>query len=239
MPSFAPARASRLAGRRRGRAGNAAHATTTLLAALVALAAVYAAGCSSTKPPATSTLSGTVNLVGTLRDTTGAPLGSRTETTADDVRLHLEKSGVVLDTTTTVHGAFVFPGLTSGTYRVVAPIVGTLAASTRTLTIPGDDVKPLEPLVVGPFSGLDTYPNPVTTGASIRFSLAADGRVTLQGTDLAGTHVALIVDAMLSAGAQTASWDGLDDADNALPTGPYWVVFAQGDDFRADLIFKE
>jgi hypothetical protein len=64
-------------------------------------------------------------------------------------------------------------------------------------------------------------PNPFNPRTTIGFSLPATGRVLLAIYDLRGARIAILVDADLPAGEQSAEWDGLNSLDVAVPSGVY------------------
>jgi hypothetical protein len=77
-------------------------------------------------------------------------------------------------------------------------------------------------VTVPPASGLDpNAPNPFNPSTSIGFSLPRESPVRLTIHDLQGQLVRCLVDATLSAGTHTATWDGCDEAGRALGSGVY------------------
>ncbi len=65
------------------------------------------------------------------------------------------------------------------------------------------------------------HPNPFNPHTSIGFDLYRDGPVKLSIFDLSGRKLRTLVDADLSAGEHTVTWDGKDAAGNELPSGIY------------------
>jgi hypothetical protein len=65
------------------------------------------------------------------------------------------------------------------------------------------------------------YPNPFNPSTNIRFSLPEKGGVELAVFDMLGRKVRTLVDATMSEGSFTVSFDGLDDAGASLPSGVY------------------
>ena len=77
-------------------------------------------------------------------------------------------------------------------------------------------------------------PNPLLAGeaATLRFALAAPGRVTIEAWDAAGRRVARVLDDVREAGPSTVAWDGRDDAGRALPRGLYFLRLVSGGEHR-------
>ncbi len=65
------------------------------------------------------------------------------------------------------------------------------------------------------------HPNPFNPHTSIGFDLYRDGPVKLSIFDLSGRKLRTLVDADLSAGEHTVTWDGKDAVGNELPSGIY------------------
>jgi hypothetical protein len=64
-------------------------------------------------------------------------------------------------------------------------------------------------------------PNPFNPHTTIPFALTEPGRARLAVYDLAGRLVRVLVDARVTAGAHTASWDGTNAAGDAVGSGVY------------------
>ena len=75
-------------------------------------------------------------------------------------------------------------------------------------------------------------PNPSRSHAAIRYSLAAEGRVTLRMHDLTGRVVRTLADGVLRPGRYNVNWNGHDDRGRELARGIYFCRFAAGD-YRA------
>jgi hypothetical protein len=75
-------------------------------------------------------------------------------------------------------------------------------------------------------------PNPFRNGLSIRYSLAAEGRVTLCVHDLTGRVVRTLANGVMRPGRYSLSWRGTDDRGRELARGVYFCRFAAGD-YRA------
>lgn len=66
------------------------------------------------------------------------------------------------------------------------------------------------------------HPNPFNPSTTIRFELAARGRVTLRVYDVRGALVRTLLDETRDAGAGSASWNGRDDAGRVVSSGLYF-----------------
>jgi hypothetical protein len=76
-------------------------------------------------------------------------------------------------------------------------------------------------------------PNPCRNEATISFSLPEAGAARLTVHDVSGRRVATLVDRVLGAGAQTASWDTRDAAGRPVAAGVYLLRLERGDDRMA------
>jgi len=75
-------------------------------------------------------------------------------------------------------------------------------------------------------------PNPFRAQLAIRYSLAADGRVTLRVHDLTGRVVRTLANGVIRPGRYSLSWSGTDDRGRELARGVYFCRFTAGD-YRA------
>ena len=66
------------------------------------------------------------------------------------------------------------------------------------------------------------YPNPFNPTTEIHYTLPASGMVTLTIHNALGQEVARLVDGVQQAGTFAASWNALDQAGRALPSGVYF-----------------
>jgi hypothetical protein len=66
------------------------------------------------------------------------------------------------------------------------------------------------------------WPNPFSSGTSIRFSLANRSHVAITVYDLLGRKVIDLVDRSMPAGVYAARWDGRDAYGNRVATGVYF-----------------
>jgi hypothetical protein len=72
-------------------------------------------------------------------------------------------------------------------------------------------------------------PNPFRGLTQVRYSLAAEGPVSIAVHDLAGRAVRTLVTGPRKAGRYTAVWNGHDDAGRKLANGVYFCRFRVGD----------
>jgi hypothetical protein len=75
-------------------------------------------------------------------------------------------------------------------------------------------------------------PNPSRSHAAIRYSLAAEGRVSLRMHDLTGRVVRTLADGLMRPGRYSSNWNGTDDRGRELARGVYFCRFTAGD-YRA------
>lgn len=71
-------------------------------------------------------------------------------------------------------------------------------------------------------------PNPSRGRVAIRYSLAAEGRVTLRVHDLAGRVVQTLAEGVNRPGRYSLSWNGTDDRGRELARGIYFCRFTAG-----------
>jgi len=71
-------------------------------------------------------------------------------------------------------------------------------------------------------------PNPFNPLTEIAYSLAADGRVSLEIYDVAGRRVRDLVSATLTAGPKVARWDGRSDDGRQVAAGVYFARLRSG-----------
>jgi hypothetical protein len=72
---------------------------------------------------------------------------------------------------------------------------------------------------------LPSAPNPFLGSTQIRFALAEPGDATVRVYALDGRLVRTLLDAALSAGEKSVTWDGRDEVGRALAAGTYIVRF--------------
>jgi len=88
---------------------------------------------------------------------------------------------------------------------------------------PENNVLPLA------FALYQSYPNPLASGAAIRYALPRPAQVELRIYDVAGTLVRRLVDGVQPAGYRRAYWNGLDDRGRSVAPGVYYCRFQAGD----------
>jgi hypothetical protein len=68
------------------------------------------------------------------------------------------------------------------------------------------------------------YPNPFFSSTTIRFELPVNSKVTLEIYDIHGRRVCTLINKSMSAGGFSATWDGIDETGNMVPSGIYFCV---------------
>lgn len=76
---------------------------------------------------------------------------------------------------------------------------------------------------------LRNWPNPFNPSTSLSFELPAPARAKLCLYDLRGRWIRTLLDEELTAGAQSAQWDGTDASGRTLPSGMYFCRLQAGD----------
>lgn len=77
-----------------------------------------------------------------------------------------------------------------------------------------------------------SYPNPMSSGAAIRYALPRLARVDLRIYDVAGTLVRRLLDGVRPAGFRSEHWNGCDDRGRRVAPGVYYCRL-KADDFHA------
>lgn len=98
-----------------------------------------------------------------------------------------------------------------------SPVSVPLRAGAITVSV--DDQSATAPSV----AGLVAHPAPFTRATRIGTVLDVDGEVTLTIHDVAGRHVARLVDGWVPAGVHDWIWDGRDTTHRPVPPGVYLV----------------
>ena len=80
---------------------------------------------------------------------------------------------------------------------------------------------------------LQNYPNPFNPSTNITFEMPFAGRVELRIFDLTGREVAVLMNQIVTAGAHTVRWNGLDKHGNQVAAGVYLCTLKSGDVIRA------
>jgi hypothetical protein len=86
------------------------------------------------------------------------------------------------------------------------------------VAVAADGITVIVPMVTE-FRG--NYPNPFNAGTTIDFTTSAPVHVDISIYNLLGKRVRQLVNRPMSAERHRISWDGTDDAGNALPSGTY------------------
>ncbi len=88
--------------------------------------------------------------------------------------------------------------------------------------------------VSGPVNYLyQSRPNPFSSRATIRFSLASAGEVTLMVVDVAGRRVKTLLNAAAPAGENTVVWDGTDNQGKPVGAGVFWMQMTTHDGYSS------
>jgi hypothetical protein len=95
----------------------------------------------------------------------------------------------------------------------------------------GNEGKPAQATAASGVSGtpgsyvlsVSAYPNPFNPQTTVRYTLPANGHVTLGVYDLRGEKVATLTDRDQKAGAYTVTWRGLNDAGAPASSGVYFA----------------
>lgn len=85
------------------------------------------------------------------------------------------------------------------------------------------------PEIVGDYTAIDARPNPCHSSATIHYTLARPGHVSLRVHDITGRRVATLLDAWRAAGELRIRWAGCDDAGRPLPAGVYAITLRAPD----------
>ena len=208
----------------------------------VGLALALQLGCSDDDRPTSDPLfsiSGHVVVQGTLRSIDGESLGTRTISDADGLPVYLATAGTPRESTTTVDGRYEFSGLAPGSYRAFSIIGRVVADTTEALVISMADVATQDTLRLRPVGDVDVAPNPFSTGLRAEYALPATDSAFVFVTGLAGVQVRSLVRDVVGAGRREVQWDGLDENNEPVPAGAYWMMVVQGDTRGADLAIKE
>jgi hypothetical protein len=79
------------------------------------------------------------------------------------------------------------------------------------------------------FALYQSDPNPLASGAAVRYALPRPAQVELRIYDVAGTLVRRLVDGAQSAGYRRAYWNACDDRGRRVAPGVYYCRFRAGD----------
>ena len=93
---------------------------------------------------------------------------------------------------------------------------------------------PDESHLSGPVNYLyQSRPNPFSSRATVRFSLASAGEVSLMVVDVAGRRVKTLMQGAAPAGENTVVWDGTDSQGKPVGGGIFWVQLTTRDGFSS------
>lgn len=83
------------------------------------------------------------------------------------------------------------------------------------------DVRPTDAARATSLQLLQSFPNPSSEGAVLRFAVPATGMTTLRLYDIQGRLVRTLASGFLRGGPHDARWDGRDTAGNRVKAGVY------------------
>jgi len=78
------------------------------------------------------------------------------------------------------------------------------------------------------FSLSQNYPNPMSFGTTIRYSLPKSSRVRLRVYNIHGRLIKTLEDNQQKSGYYTVEWDGRDSSGKGVPNGVYFLRFEAG-----------
>jgi hypothetical protein len=94
--------------------------------------------------------------------------------------------------------------------------------------LPGTDKTPKSYVL-----SVSAYPNPFNPSTTVRFTIPAEGRVTIAVYDARGARVATLLDEEKPAGAYTVPWDARSLDGSGASSGVYFARLEFGGDVRA------
>lgn len=183
-------------------------------------------------------VTGRVTLTGFLTDEQARFAGTRVVGDPDGVLVELVFGDRVAARTTTVDGVYTFTGIRPGGYLVQAPVIGTVGDVTRPVTVASTDLAVADTLRLVSRGDLYPVPNPSPDTTRVYFQVTGSVPVTVRIMDLAGNPVRQLVNAEIEPGLRLAHWDGRDEHGVPATAPIYWVTFASGSDYRAQLLFR-
>jgi hypothetical protein len=124
-------------------------------------------------------------------------------------------------------GATATSYVASGAYYYKLTAVDIHGNESTPVTVLPQNVTGVQETVAGVFSLARPDPNPMTGSASIRFSLARAGRVSLVVFDASGRRVRTLTEDVETAGIHAIAWDGRDTAGREASAGIYFVRLAE------------
>ena len=92
-------------------------------------------------------------------------------------------------------------------------------------------IDPFEPTGVPPAAAalaVSAHPNPFNPAVTLRYTLAAPGRVTMKVYDARGALVRTLLDEGVKAPSGSVTWNGADDRGATAASGPYFVQTRAG-----------
>jgi len=102
-------------------------------------------------------------------------------------------------------------------------------AAARSFTDLLPAVKVVDGLAEAPASfALDNYPNPFNPATEIRYQLPEAVEVQIVVYNLLGQKVQTLVNGRQQAGAYTVRWEGVNEQNQAVPSGMYFLRMKAG-----------
>jgi flagellar hook assembly protein FlgD len=184
-------------------------------------------------------IGGAVQLRGTLFAENGAETGTRVIGDAGGVRVRLQKPGGGRDSVLTQGGRYEFGVTEPGLYRVSCRVVPGYDEAADVM-VGAASVEVPDTLILEPRGALANPPNPFhDVGIGIELTLAqADPDAAITITDLSGTEV-WSTSFNAAAGFYHYHWIGVNQLDEPVPPGAYWIIVDADDSIYYNLTFRE
>lgn len=182
-------------------------------------------------------LTGRIQLIASLADAAGTPIGTRPFDHLEGVPVLLRRGSTTVANTLTADGAFSFH-VSDGTYSIStsAGLAGPSAFLEASVAGSALDLGAALILLSAEAGG---YPSPFGTFAAIMYEVANAGLTIVRVETVALETVRILVDSAQPAGSHQVLWDGLDDDGHSVPDGPYWVKVITAGEESARLIVKD
>lgn len=184
-------------------------------------------------------ITGHLRISGSLVDAHGVYQGTRVLGDPDGVEVELLNGGQVVDRTTTVDGVYRFSGLRPGGYVARSWVVGDIGDQTRPLVIAVADITSADTLRLGARGDFRPVPNPFVDTTQVFFPVRDTMVVDIRIRDVAGHPVKTLLSLEVLPAEHGVFWNGRNTQGQVMPPGLYWITFAAGLDYRAQLLFKE
>ena len=191
----------------------------------------------SSAPTEGLTLSGRVDLEVTYFAESGDSTATESYPDQSGIRVYLESTGQVIDSTLTDQGVFQFHGLSSGTYDTYCG-PEEARSEVRTLVLTDDDGD-TGTIRVRPIGKLRNPPNPFeySHGTGVEWDLASSESVEIRIFAMTG-HLVWSYAYDAPAGFQHIHWIGTDQVNTPLPPGPYWATARYDGRWHSRVVIK-